>query len=279
MSESKRSRKEIDYKEKSSSEDEENYEIPEDTSGWRKKDIKHFNIKFVGMDPKKDINNLPDEYKNFVLEDWDESKIKYSDTTSLDKLSKSIINKLRGILGITRTGTNREIKVDSFIYYMFNKLGLNDDPFDMFAQYKCGFDTEEKTFTSKPDFIIFKDNSITIIIEDKHRFNAGLFNEWGEYQTIGEIITCAAHVISEKGITESFTVNAIRVIGTKFTFYKANVSREYILESYELKSKSRNSLIVERYPVKNKSDVIGALNFCNIEDRLNILKSIYSISL
>lgn len=271
MSTPKRQRKEINYKEDNIPDEE--YKIPSETSEWDEVDLVYFNVKFENLDLI--ANSLPDLYENLVPKEWNEEEIIHADIASLSSKSRSIIKGLRAIIGIERNDNNKEVEVDSFINSLFNKLEFNDDPYKIFSQYKCSINIQKRKIITKPDFVISKDGIITIIIEDKHRFNANVYNSWGEYQLVGEIIICAHYIASTKEKIKPTVINAIRVVGTSFTFYRTEISSKYILETY--KSKPKDNLIIKRYPPKGSFDEITALNFCRSEDRLKIFNMIYSL--
>ena len=68
-----------------------------------------------------------------------------------------------------------------------------------------------------------------IIDEDKHLHNIERSNWWGEFQIAGELL--AAAYVNHLEINKRYhiqTLYAIRVIGTRFAFYKAEVRSDYI---------------------------------------------------
>lgn len=74
-------------------------------------------------------------------------------------------------------------------------------------------------------------------------------------------------------VTYPVTVYAVRVIGTKFTFYKADATLEYIKESARLGLPVSSEMVVQRYPpVKDDPSRLTAYDICNKGDRLRILK-------
>ncbi|KXN69571.1 hypothetical protein CONCODRAFT_165639 [Conidiobolus coronatus NRRL 28638] len=239
-----------DYKERTSFDDE--YELPTKTSKWGEIELEYFNVEFEKMplleNSDMSVENLPSEYKEIFPNNWDEDEIKSNDITTLNIKARSVVERLREVIGIEKKDTNKEVRVDGFVNSLFNKIGLNDHPYRLFIKYECTTSIKEKDIMSIPDFTVIKDNHIMLVIEDKHDFSATMRNGWGEYQ----------------------------VIGTFFTFYKAEISIEYICEIY--KSRPKNNFIVERYPPENKLNNINALDFCKAEDRAKILNAIYYLT-
>ncbi|CAO3654364.1 unnamed protein product [Cunninghamella echinulata] len=137
--------------------------------------------------------------------------------------------------------------------------------------------------------MVTKDDSyIVLIIEDKHIKNISESDDWSEPQIAGEIFGAAFHNKSlsyTKKITYPFNIYAIRVIGTKFTFYKSIVTREYIKET-ETGLPKTNKLEIRRFPSQpsvfpNQDKELAALDFTNENDRiviLSILKTLYEIN-
>ncbi|KXN68046.1 hypothetical protein CONCODRAFT_166872 [Conidiobolus coronatus NRRL 28638] len=270
---SKRIKKEIDYEEKEVSE---NFlEIPQDTSDWEERHVNFFKVKFESFNDNLSLSKLDSNYKELILDGWNKDEIEHKDFSPLNTIQRSIVKILRNILIMQKTSANKEVEVNAFINSLFNKLGFNDDPYLMYAGYKYSVIIKKKEYKSKPDFVILKDNILTIIIEDKHKHYAGILNSWGEYQVIGEIIICAYHTISSKNIVKPVVIYAVKVVGTLFTFYKTELSAEYMVQIYN--SKPKDNLIVKRYPPQGRFDNINALDFCSSGDRLEILKMLKSL--
>ena len=75
-----------------------------------------------------------------------------------------------------------------------------------------------------------------------------------------------------------FQVNiyAVRVVETRFTFYKTVATLEYIKETSKNGKAVNHEMIVERYP-KVEKDQLTAYDICNSKDRVRILQCLCSI--
>ena len=73
-------------------------------------------------------------------------------------------------------------------------------------------------------------------------------------------------------------VYAVRVIGTKFTFYRAIATLDYIKESARLGLSIDNEMVVQRCPlVEDDPSGLTAYNICDQTDRMRILECLCSI--
>ncbi|CAG8540347.1 3858_t:CDS:2, partial [Racocetra fulgida] len=101
----------------------------------------------------------------------------------------------------------RETFTVSLVNYLLTELELNKHP-----------------FTLRAEFSILKENALILIDEDKHIRGLRQQTENGESQISAEILACAFtnfnNAISPT-VGKSQTVYAMRVIGTRFTLYKA----------------------------------------------------------
>jgi len=149
------------------------------------------------------------------------------------------------------------------------------------------------SITSKIKFIVSKeDQYIVLIAEDKHPGGISEVTDWCKPQIAGEIFVTAFHNIYMGNKSDEYTVTypliiyAIRIVSTKFTFYKAEVSRKYIKEC-STSLPHTDSLIVKRFPQQEeeRSDIARKLNawyFCQQLDCINILttlKALHDLSL
>ena len=80
------------------------------------------------------------------------------------------------------------------------------------------------------------DMLIILIVEDKHPFDVYELKDWSEPRIAGELLGAGFHnmqlsslySLDRSPIKYPIYINAIRVVGTKFTFYKAIITREYL---------------------------------------------------
>jgi hypothetical protein len=300
------SKKSINYKENSSSYDSDEMAIdidhlnliPSQTSKWNKEHVNSLNIKYINsnklleiINPSNINNNI--NYKNLILPKWNKQKFLISDNEDYKdiKIPKviTIIRKIKNVLINELSSTSRETKVDSFVMTLLDYLGFDEEPFLMHPQYDYSvkLDDNKHKISSKVEFMITKeDKYIVLIVEDKHPKNVSELSDWSEPQIAGEIFGAAYHNVS-MNIKQNYPFNiyAIRIIGTKFTFYKATIERNYLIEAQK-KLPTKNNLQIKRYPYQTESNekegrVLNALDFTIENDRkiiLEILKSLYEIN-
>lgn len=170
-----------------------------------------------------------------------------------------------------------EYYVDTFASTLFHVMHLNDYPLSINAQHvlQVEIGEQEESIVSVPDFIIRSIKSkMIVVVEDKNVSNAKFVNQWKENQVMGEIFV-AAHNMK---ITSPSELYAIKIIGTLFTFYKAIVSPEYIMESL-LGYPQDHYMDIQRYPSPgHTAHMFNALDFCNLEHRKVIIEYLSRIS-
>jgi len=173
----------------------------------------------------------------------------------------------------------REKITDAFVNYLLGALKFNLYPLSLQLKPDCIFKVHNKIVTSELDFAVYKKRMFAIIDEDKHIHNVEHSTGWGEYQIAGEIL--AAAYTNHNNMSKNYnqqTLYAIRVIGTRFTFYKANISYEYIESLSE--GFPYNNMRIYRYPHWDNSlgiDNIPCLDYSNPDERLEILQIMVSI--
>jgi len=108
-------------------------------------------------------------------------------------------------------------------------------------------------------------------------FNARYTNNWREPQVIGEIFVAAHKIVSssteKRPVKLPLELYAIRVVGTKFTFYKSVINDKYLQESASARRLPLiQSMIVQRFPeIDSKTTYLNALNFCFPSERKQLL--------
>lgn len=273
--------------------------IPQQTSKWNSEHVIALNIEYVNVNDIIEIiepSNLNDDdnFKKLILKDWNRKNFLYADNDDYKniKFSKviTIMRKIKNVLKNEDVGPKRETKVDSFIMTLLDFLGFDEEPFLMHPQYDYSvyLDNDQHKITSKVEFMItIEDKYVVLIVEDKHPKNVSELSDWSEPQIAGEIFGAAYHNISinDENLIYPFNIYAIRVIGTKITFYKSIITREYLKEAQEILPK-KNKLKIKRFPeqkgpLQNQSRILEALDFTNENDRkiiLSIFKSLYKTS-
>ncbi|KXN73251.1 hypothetical protein CONCODRAFT_3931 [Conidiobolus coronatus NRRL 28638] len=277
-------------------------DIPSDTSSWENEHIKALNIEIKNIESvnssflsQGDANNeniVEDRFKILELKDFDRNKINNINSNELKLLDGSVaslIMKIKYIINLSDGPAKKEVRVDGFVMSLLNMLGFDKYPYIMYPQYEYSALFKNSKITSKVEFIVINSGKyVLLIVEDKHKDNTGYFNNWSENQIAGEMFGCVYHTIqlieynSEK-IVFPIKVSAVRIIGTMFTFYHSEVSKQYTEECYK-KLPTKNSMTIYRYPSiydedENTIAPIKALDFCNPKDRLIILQTFKSIQL
>ncbi|KAI9305041.1 hypothetical protein BJ944DRAFT_265886 [Cunninghamella echinulata] len=300
-----RKRVRIDYKELSSAEEmtidiEHLSQIPTQTSLWENEHVTALNIEYINV---RDINEIiqpsdlteEDNFKNLILKDWKKDEFLLSNDyfknnkDIKDKKMLTVLKKIRRVLGQEVFGHHiKETQVDSFMTSLLYYLGFDDDPLLIHPQYDYSvyIDKGRHKITSKVEFMITKDDAyVVLIVEDKHLKNVIDNNNWSEPQIAGEIFGAAFYnksLITQQPVRYPFDIYAIRVIGTKITFYKSTINRDYLVE-VETKLPINHKLVIQRFPqqldpLPNQDMKLPALDFANENDRiviLSILKSLY----
>jgi len=100
---------------------------------------------------------------------------------------------------------------------------LNLYPLMLRLQPEYEFSTNHTTITSIPDFGVEGRDLSVIIVEDK-RIGPSRYTGWGENQIAGEMVAAAGSRMEDR---DSCTVIAIRIIGTKFSFFRVDVGEKY----------------------------------------------------
>jgi len=123
------------------------------------------------------------------------------------------------------------------------------------------------------DFGITKNGRILLIDEDKHIVNTGPSSSWGEYQIAGEILCGASN--NYRTTSSTNWIYAVRVIGTKFTFYKSYATRSYL---NELSSGfPEENMVIFRYPPITRGKKFPYFDFVDPKERRHIIDVLLSL--
>ena len=118
-----------------------------------------------------------------------------------------------------------ESNTDSLVDYILRKVELDEEPLLMRIHPNYKFYVYNKEIFSNPEFSIEKDDIIIFINSSKN---------WDENQIAGEILAVVStnynnsFINRKTKITSQQVVYSMRVIGTRFTFYKAIVPVTYL---------------------------------------------------
>lgn len=276
-----RKRKNVYYNDDSSqSKDDNDYTIFDikSTSNWTSEITRLLKIQTEDLvDLFKDAE-LPQS--ELVISEWiDGNWLENVNILSLNKYSnkvKTLIGKIRNVYKAMRTIT--EVYVDGFMDSLLHIMNFDDYPCFVYPQYQYTTKILDHLITAKSDFsVLTESHRMLLVIEDKTVNNATYSNNWKEDQVLGELFvavhnTVANHPKSEGPMKYPVTIYAVRVVGTVFTFYKTDVTKEYIKESAK-DIPSKNTMLVQRHPpVEDDPSNLTGYDICEIEDRKNILK-------
>jgi hypothetical protein len=172
----------------------------------------------------------------------------------------------------------RESFTNNFLDFLLNKLEFNKYPFVLNLQPRYTFDAESTKIVSRPDFSVEKaDKQICLIFldETKHVNNIKLENEFGECHLAGDFIAASFSNYSlpcNKKFLRDQTLYGVRVIGTRFTFYKCQAKMSYLSELEQACMNPLESLNVSRYPANNYGDIQFGYDFSNSLHRVLIIE-------
>jgi hypothetical protein len=197
------------------------------------------------------------------------------DSENLDNKTKTFVQLMSDILDNEGATINtEESRTDSLVCHLFERLEFNEYPLIIRHQPLFKFMIHTKEISSKYDFAIIKDKKIMLVDEDKHLRNTGPPSAWGEYQIAGELIAGAYCNYSSKR-TYNDKLYAVRVIGLKFTFYKAIIPSEYLDSLGE--GLPPSSITIYRYPPNDNVNSFPFLNFGDPTDRRRIINLLVRI--
>ncbi|KXN67851.1 hypothetical protein CONCODRAFT_167064 [Conidiobolus coronatus NRRL 28638] len=245
------------------------------TSHWDENTASTLNIKV--KDSENIINTCSDlkfveNAKELIIDEWKDENWLISvnvDNLNVSSKNKTIINKIKKVHLSMKYG---EWKVEGFMNSIINALGFDDHPHYFYPNYECSvkIGTEEHEITSVSDFGVFHNDRVFLIIENKTIDTARYNNSWKEHQVLGELFVSAHNVAMLRNVKYPIELYALRVVGTLFTFYKSEVSIDYIKET--LKGFPLNyEMEVLRHPPIGDSIVLQKYDYCSIDDRKKIL--------
>ena len=231
--------------------------------------------------PKED---LPKEAKLLMMPEWKKGEWLIGvnlKTVSYNDNIKTFIKKIRKVF-LSEQESMAEVFVDGYMQTLLQLLCFDSYPCSFYPQYeyRVSLGQKNKPFRAKPDFSIFlEEDKIMLVVEDKNVSSATLPNNWKEDQVMGELFAAVHYIVSKakEELTYPITVYAVRVIGTKFTFYKAQAGLEYIIESAREHLSGKEVMVVQRHPPVAKNPRLTAYDICKFDDRMRILECLCSI--
>lgn len=238
--------------------------ISSNTSRWTKENCIALKILYVNASDISEIimtSQLDDHYKQ--LEGWDKQRNDYP-SRKIATIMKKVANVLQ----------EDHRKVDSFLMSLLEYLGFDDDPLLMHPQYDYStFMGNDQKITSKVEYMVTRGDAYVVLIAR----GVSELTDWSEPQIAGAIFASAYHNVTINGLAYPFNIYAIRVVSTKFTFYKAMVTRKYLEECVH-GLPIRNILEIKRYPpqppaTENQKYTLNAWDFADEQDRIRILET------
>ena len=293
MARALRPRSNVDYSDDSRNE---SVFTVESASKWKEDTTRYMKIKVVDVHPMFTDIDLPFEAEPLVIPEWTDGNWLRSIDIRISKYDnrvKTLIGKIRKVFlfeeeGITevivdgqRSGPERYQRglMDSMLHI----LCFDDYPCFLYPRYdySARIGPNSRVVKAKPDFgILSETDRIMLVIEDKTVTSASYSNNWKEDQVMGELFAAVHHVVTKSRTPVAYpvTVHAVRVIGTKFTFYRATATLEYIKESAKLGMSIDNEMVVQRCPpVEDNPSRLTAYNICDRDDRFRILECLCAI--
>ena len=163
--------------------------------------------------------------------------------------------------------------------YILNKLNYSGNELMLNIQPKLKFDMFGENIRAKPDFGVERIDGKHLMIIDEN-CELMISNEMGECQISAEILAVAFKNFSNPNLSsfrKDQVIFALRIIGTRFTFYRATVTRAYINSiRIGLPSKSE-SVLIERYPPDNDEESFYGLDYAEGSNRPVILRLLLNL--
>lgn len=237
--------------------------ISANTSRWTKENCIALKILYVNASDISEIimtSQLDDHYKQLELKGWDRLASDYP--------SRKIATIMRKVANVLRNEQEDHRKVDSFLMSLLEYLGFDDDPLLMHPQYDYStFMSNDHKITSKVEYMITRGDAYVMLIVR----GVSELTDWSEPQIAGAIFNSAYHNVTINGLSYPFNIYAVRVVSTKFTFYKAMVTRKYLEECVH-GLPIRNMLDIKSYP-PTENHTLNAWDFADEQDRIRILET------
>lgn len=116
----------------------------------------------------------------------------------------------------------QEWGTSAFTNYLISEMDLNKTPFYLAPEPNIKFTVPTVSLSSRPDFAIFFNDIIKIIVENKIKQNIRQVTGYGEFQVAGEMVAAALfnQLIEQKIYEQKYLIYGIRIIDTHFTFYR-----------------------------------------------------------
>ena len=228
------------------------------------------------------------EHENLLIKGLNRSELRLIDerldiSDTLNKDERSIALYLNKVILHDPLKINiRESFTNNFVNYLLNKLEFNRYPLILNAQPKYCFEVQAIKVTGRPEFSAEKNEELKVLFldESRHLTNLKLATEFAECQIAGEILCAAytnyAYPLSPTVLKDQ-VIYAVRIIGTRFTFYKANVSKTYLYALADGNLEPDNNVTIFRYPSNENKETLYGYDYSNNLHRIIILKLLVSL--
>ncbi|RHZ47963.1 hypothetical protein Glove_564g43 [Diversispora epigaea] len=174
----------------------------------------------------------------------------------------------------------QETHTNTFVDYLFRELRFDKYPLSMKLQLDFSFRISEHEVFVKIEFSVIKNKVTLCIDEDKHIHTLNRSTKYGESQISAEIFACA-YTNFENFYSSTFgkdqTVYAIRVIGTRFTFYKVFLSSEYFKSLDKGFSPNDLTVTIYRFPPNDNEITPFGYDYADKDHRRLILNLLFSL--
>jgi hypothetical protein len=254
-------------------------QLPDSTSYFREVDVLTLNIEyretenFLPTSPSQAPKEIyishkhADSFRNCLYDETIIFDLSRKERTLAKLISYVMANEIATI------GTE-ESRTDSFVDRILRTLEFDEDPLMLQLKPTYKFSVYDKSITSKYDFGVTRNGRILLVDEDKHIANTGPSTSWGEYQIAGEMLCGAANNYRVTSSTD--WIYAVRVIGTKFTFYKSSATQDYLNE-ISSGFPEENYMIIFRYPPLAKEKKFPHFDFANPDERKQIVQTLLNL--
>lgn len=169
----------------------------------------------------------------------------------------------------------RETLTYDFVNYLLTELKFNKYPFSLKLQHDYSFKIFGEKVTAKIEFSIEKNVGVVCFSEDKHLNGIDSSSEYGESQIAAEILACAYNNYNKADSPtrgNDQTIYTTRVIGTRFTFYKAFVTSNYIESLNYGFPQEDNDITILRFPPKSQKQYYMGYDYANENERPIIIE-------
>lgn len=175
-----------------------------------------------------------------------------------------LIGKIKKVF-LSQENSITQVIVDGFMKSMFHMLCFGSYPCFLYLQYDylARIGPNISFVKAKPDFnVLSDDKQMLLVIKHKTYTSATYYNNWKQHQVIAQLFVAVHHIAtqSKTQVTYPVIVYAVSIMVTKFKFYKATATFQYIKQSAKLEMCIDNYMVVQ---LKKKSCCKGRCVWIN----------------